>query len=482
MITLLLLIFPILAGLLFLILNKGGSGVLSKIAGAFAVAEAGLALYALKLFKSNSDLLDFNAKWVADLSINFHIGWDGLTAVMLLLTVSVVGLVIFSVSGINYKNKNKLYALLFFTQAALIGVFSAKDIFVFYFFFEIALIPVYLIANFWGGANSSKITFRMLVYTIFGSLLMLVGFVMLYMRAQTSDIDSILSTVSLLPSSLQSFVFWAFLIAFAIKMPIFPLHSWLPDAYSTSPTPASMLLSGVLSKMGVFGLIKILIPFAPQGISQFSHLVIILSVVGLIYGSIIAIQQDSLKRLIAYSSFAHLGIMAGAVLTLNPEGIQGAIFQMLAHGLNVVGLFFIAKIIFERTGERTLSSLGGIAQKAPVFSVIFMVVLLGAVALPLTNGFVGEFLMLKALFDYNSWIGGIAGLSIILGAVYMLRLFQKSIFGEMNKSVENFKDLTLNELIVLIPIVLVIIITGVFPNCVLEISEPYVNGLKLILN
>jgi NADH-quinone oxidoreductase subunit M len=243
-----------------------------------------------------------------------------------------------------------------------------------------------------------------------------------------------------------------------------------------------MLLSGVLSKMGVFGLIKILIPFAPQGISQFSHLVIILSVVGLIYGSIIAIQQDSLKRLIAYSSFAHLGIMAGAVLTLNPEGIQGAIFQMLAHGFNVVGLFFIAKIIFERTGERTLSSLGGIAQKAPVFSVIFMVVLLGAVALPLTNGFVGEFLMLKALFDYNSWIGGIAGLSIILGAVYMLRLFQKSIFGEMNKSVENFKDLTLNELIVLIPIVLVIIITGVFPNWILEISEPYVNGLKLILN
>ena len=481
MITLLLLIFPILAGLLLLFSINGKSKNVSILAVSLGLTEFAISIWGLITYLKTptSSLLDFKTSWIKDFSINFHLGWDGISTLMILLCTALIALIALSIIPIKYEHKNRLYALLFFTQAALIGVFTAKDIFVFYFFFELALIPVYLISNIWGGENSSKITFKMLVYTVFGSLFMLVAFVLLYMRGQTSDIESLKTTITLLPESIQNFLFWAFLLAFCIKMPVFPFHTWLPDTYSESPTPATMLLSGLLSKMGVYGLIRILLPFAPLGISSYAFGIIILSVFGLIYGSVIAIQQDSIKRLIAYSSFAHMGIMAGAVLTQSEIGVQGAIFQMVAHGFNVVGLFFVAKIIFERTGSRSLSALGGITQKAPMLSVAFMIILLGSVALPLTNGFVGEFLMLKSLFDFNAIIGSIAGLSIIFGAVYMLRFFQKTMFGPLNPENSEIKDLSQVELLVLIPIIAVILITGLFPNIILDISKPFVESLSL---
>ncbi len=483
MITLLLLILPLVAGLLSMFTNAINSRNLHVLASILALIECVLSVFGLTTFLKNPEdsLLTFNASWLKDFSINFHLGWDGLSALMILLSTMVGFLIILSIKNVNYENKNRLYAFLFFAQTALIGVFSAKDIFVFYFFFEIALIPVYLISNIWGGANASKITFKMFVYTVFGSLFMLVAFVLLYMRAQTSDIASLKATISLLPEYIQYFLFWGFLLAFLIKMPVFPFHTWLPDAYSESPTPATMLLSGLLSKMGVYGLLRILLPFAPLGISNYGFIIIILSIIGLIYGSIIAIQQDSIKRLIAYSSFAHMGIMAGAVLTQSQVGIQGAIFQMVAHGFIVVGLFFIAKIIFERTGSRSINSLGGIAQKAPMLSVAFMILVLGSVALPLTNGFVGEFLMLKSLFDYNAICGSIAGLSVIFGAVYMLRFFQKTMFGPLNDKHSSFQDLNASELMVLIPIVIIIVVSGVFPNLILSISKPFAESLTMAL-
>jgi NADH-quinone oxidoreductase subunit M len=482
MITLLLLVFPVLIGLLLLGLKNTSNYNLGLISFVASVAQIIIFAAGFNIFKNNpqNSKLDFNVAWVERLSLNFHLGWDGLTALMLGLTVAVIALIVLSVRTFDYNNKARLYALIFFVEAALIGVFTAKETFVFYFFFEIALIPVYLIANFWGGKNATKITFKLLVYTVFGSLFMLVAFVLLYMRSLSADISILQTTVGLLPQNIQTFVFWAFLLAFAIKMPIFPLHTWLPDAYSESPTPASMLLSGLLSKMGVYGLIRILLPLAPAGTQAFGMIVITLGIIGLIYGSIIAIQQDNIKQLIAYSSFSHMGIMAGAVLTQSQVGLQGAIFQMIAHGFNAVGLFYIAKIISDRTGTRSLSSLGGITQKAPILSVLFMITLLGSVALPLTNGFVGEFLMLKAIFDYNSILGAITGLSVIFGAVYMLRFFQKTMFGEQNKSVANFSDLSNNEMLVLVPIVLVILISGIFPNTILHVSEPFVKALSLI--
>lgn len=476
MISLLLLVLPII-GALFLLYNKASSTAF--VVKIFVVAEFIIFIYGLSLYLNDPQnaLLTFKQPWLKDLSINFTLAWDGLNALMIGLVSLVILLIVQSLDKITYNNKNKLYALILLAQAALVGVFLAQDTFVFYFFFEIALVPVYLISNIWGGENASKITFKMLVYTVLGSLFMLVAFVLLYWRAQSSDINSIKATISLLPDTIQNFTFFAFLIAFAIKSPIFPFHTWLPDTYGESPTPATMLLSGLLSKMGIYGMIKILLPLAPMGVQNYGTIVITLSVIGLIYGSIIAIKQDSIKRLLAYSSFAHMGIMAGAVLTLSVVGVQGAIFQMFAHGINVVGLFFIAKIIFERTGSRSLSAMGGISQKAPVLSVLFMIILLGSVALPLTNGFVGEFLMLKSIFDFNAVLGIVAGISIILGAVYMLRLFQKSMFGPAGESTENFADVTGSELLVLVPIAALVILFGVFPNLILQVSEPFVNGL-----
>jgi NADH-quinone oxidoreductase subunit M len=297
------------------------------------------------------------------------------------------------------------------------------------------------------------------------------------MKGASADIDQLATTAKLLSSNAQNLLFWAFFIAFAIKMPVLPFHTWQPDAYSESPTPATMLLSGLLSKMGVYGLIRIMLPLAPVGVANWGQFGMILSVIGLIYGSIIAIQQNNIKRLIAYSSFAHMGLMAAGVLSGNINGIQGALLQMVAHGVNAVGLFFIVKIIYDRTGTRDLSALGGITQKTPALSIYFMIIMLGSVALPLTNGFVGEFLLLKGVYDKNAWLGGFAGLTIILGAVYMLRLMQRSMFGESNEITDKFKDVSGSEVAVLLPIAAVVLIMGLFPNVFLKITEPAVNSI-----
>jgi NADH-quinone oxidoreductase subunit M len=478
MLTLSLFIIPLIAGLV--LLNIKNKSLASSLAVVISILQIAVFVYALSVFKTDSALLSFDKPWLSDFAIRFHLGLDGLSVIMVGLTVVLVAIIILAIKNLGYDNIPRLLALILITESALIGVFSAKDIFLFYFFFELALVPVYLVANFWGGSESSKVTFKMLVYTVFGSLFMLISFVLLYMRGQSANIDSLKVTVSLLPSVIKQILFWGLLLAFSIKMPIFPFHTWLPDAYSKSPTPATMLLSGLLSKMGVYGLIRILLPLAPSGVQAYGQIIIVLAVIGLVYGSIIAIKQNEIKRLIAYSSFAHMGLMAGAVLTLSVTGIQGAIFQMVAHGFNAVGLFYIAKIIYEKTGSRNLTTLGGMTQSAPVLTVMFMVVLLGSVALPLTNGFVGEFLMLKSVFDNNHVVGIIAGLSVVFGAVYMLRFFQKTMFGPSNYTTSSISDIGAKELLVLVPIVFIIILTGVFPNIILDFSSSFVNSLGLL--
>jgi NADH-quinone oxidoreductase subunit M len=280
------------------------------------------------------------------------------------------------------------------------------------------------------------------------------------------------ASIEFLPATAQYLLFAGFVLAFAIKMPLFPFHTWQANAYSESPTAATMLLGGLLSKMGVYGLIRLVLPFSPMGVKEYGLFVLTLGVVGLIYGSIVAVKENNLKRLLAYSSFAHIGLMAAGVLSGTLEGMQGAMFQMMAHGVNTVGLFFVVKIIFERTGVRSLESLGGLSQDAPRLSIYFMIILLGSVALPLTNGFVGEFLLLKGVFDSHTLLGVIAGISIILGAVYMLRLFQKSMFGEKQDSGQTIKDVSGSESVVLLVISVLVLIMGVFPNYILKMSEP----------
>jgi NADH-quinone oxidoreductase subunit M len=473
MLTLLLLFIPLLGSGVLLFTKNNSAGLPRNIALIASVINLALIVYVGFTYDAQlPEVFDVNYVWIPELNINFHLGIDGISLLLLALTGVLIPLIVLSTAKYTYEKANNFYALILLTQAALVGVFLAEDIFLFYFFFEAALVPVYFLAAVWGGKNASKVTFKMFVYTIFGSLFMLVALIYLYMQGQTANIQELAVTAKAMSPAVQGFLFWGLFIAFAIKMPIFPLHTWQPAAYTESPTTATMLLGGLLSKMGVYGLIRILLPLSPVGVETFALIGIILAITGLIYGSIIAIQQDNIKRLVAYSSFAHMGLMAAGVLTGSLDGIQGALIQMVAHGINAVGLFFIVKIMYDRTGTRSLSALGGITQKAPALSVYFMIIMLGSVALPLTNGFIGEFLLLKSVYDYNAWLGGIAALTIILGAVYMLRLMQRSMFGEINEATKNFTDVSGTEVAVLLPISIIVILMGIFPNVFLQLTEP----------
>jgi NADH-quinone oxidoreductase subunit M len=310
-----------------------------------------------------------------------------------------------------------------------------------------------------------------------------VGFVYLYFQTpgtHTSDNNAFYQLS--LDTTQQSWIFWFLFIAFAIKMPVFPFHTWQPDTYAESPTQATMLLSGIMLKMGIYGVIRWLLPVVPQGVSQWDTLVLVLAVIGIVYGSIIAIRQRDLKRLIAYSSIAHVGLIAAGIFTLTEHGMQGGIIQMLSHGINVVGLFFIIDIIYRRTHTRDIADLGGITQTTPALSIFFMILLLGTVALPLTNGFVGEFLLLSGVYQYDPWLGATAGLTIILGAVYMLRMFQGVMFGEPSSATQNFRDLSGVETAVLVPLVIMVFWIGLHPNTFLSLTEPAVGHLLGIIN
>ncbi|WP_439584449.1 complex I subunit 4 family protein [Dyadobacter bucti] len=482
MLTLLLILLPIAAGVITLL---SGSGIAKQVALIGGLAALGLAVTVwLQFDPAAGTQFGFKYAWLASGGISFAAGIDGISLVLVLLTTFLTPLIILSAFKHDYNNSPTFYSLILFMEAALIGVFTATDAFLFYLFFEAALIPVYFLAAVWGGENRLKVTFKFFIYTIFGSLFMMVALVYLYYQTPGTHTSEITALYNLqLSAQAQGFIFWAFFIAFAIKMPLFPFHTWQPDTYTESPTPATMLLSGIMLKMGVYGLIRFLLPVVPQGMETWGLMAMILSVIGIIYGSIIAIQQSDMKRLIAYSSFAHVGLMAAGVFSTSVNGLQGALIQMLAHGINVIGLFFIVDIIYSRTKTRYLDQLGGITQTTPHLSVYFMILLLGSVALPLTNGFVGEFLLLSSVFQYDGWLGAIAGLTIILGSVYMLRLFQKSMFGPRSKWVEGFQDLTASERAVLLPLVIMVFWIGIYPNTFLKLTEPAVNQLlQLVTN
>ena len=276
----------------------------------------------------------------------------------------------------------------------------------------------------------------------------------------------------------QSWIFWGLFLAFAIKMPVFPFHTWQPDTYVDSPTPGTMLLSGIMLKMGIYGVIRWLLPIIPSGIEQWGLTAIILSVIGIVYASCIAIVQKDFKRLIAYSSIAHVGLISAGVFSLTHQGIHGSVIQMISHGVVVVGLFYIAHIINVRMGTRQMNELGGIRNFAPQFSTVFFILLLASVALPLTSGFIGEFLLLNGIFQYNPTIAAIAGLTIILGAVYMFRSFQKISLGEANSLTMQFADLNTHEKCVLVPLIVVIFWIGVYPDTLLNIAGPSVEALQ----
>lgn len=479
----LLITVPLLASLLVFI-TKGNNS--KTIAFGASIVEFALALVAYFQFKHSpeSAQLMLNLNWVEALGIHFSVSIDALSLLMVLLTTGLVPLIILSSFNTEYKNANTFYGLILLMQMALVGVFVANDGFLFYVFWELALIPIYFICLLWGGEGRAKITFKFFVYTLFGSLFMLIGLVYLYQHTgfdsgmKSWAISDLYQAGKSLSVGQQSFVFWSIFLAFAIKMPVFPFHTWQPDTYVNAPTQGTMLLSGIMLKMGTFGLIKWLLPIVPLALEKWGWLAIGLSVFGIIYASLIAIAQKDFKRLIAYSSIAHVGLIAAGILACNQQGIQGAIMQMMAHGINVVALFLIADILMRHTGTNDMEKLGGIRSMNGNFSVLFLVVLLGSVALPLTNGFVGEFLLINGVYQYNAWLAAFAGLTIILGAVYMLRSYQAIMLGEKRDSATAFGALASSDKWVLYIACAAIVVFGVYPAPLNELAE---EGTRLVM-
>ncbi|MFC6996029.1 complex I subunit 4 family protein [Rufibacter roseus] len=481
MLTALLILWPALAALLVLLVKGQGA---KKVAFGAALVELLLGIYAWANFNPNVVEPQFllNEPWVASAGILFKVGIDGISLLLVLLTVFLIPLIILASFKNNYDRPSSFFALILFMQTGLIGVFTALDAFLFYFFWEVALIPVYFIAAMWGGENRIKVTFKFFLYTVFGSLFMLAAFVYLYFQTpgtHSSEDQAFYALV--LSGDTQSWLFWFLFIAFAIKMPVFPFHTWQPDTYTTAPAAGTMLLSGIMLKMGIYGALRWLLPVVPLGVSQWATVALVLAIIGIIYGAIIAIRQQDMKRVVAFSSISHVGLIAAGLFTLNEQGLQGVMIQMLSHGINVVGLFFIIDIIQRRIGTRDIAAMGGITQNAPFMTVCFMILMLGAVALPLTNGFVGEFLLLFGVFRYEAWMGAVAGITIILGAVYMLRMFQRVMFGVKNEITQGFTDLTASEKAVLIPLVVMVFWIGLHPNTFLSLSEPAVLHLLEVI-
>ena len=418
-----------------------------------------------------------NYPWIQDLGIRFHAGIDGISLITVLLTNILTPIIILASYKHDYKKAHAFYALILFMQAGLLVVFTSLDAFLFYIGWEAALIPIYFICAIWGGKDRVKVNMKFFVYTIGGSLFMLLGIIYLYLQNPQHNFD-IQAFYNLdLDAVQQGWIFWAFFIAFAIKMPVFPFHTWQPDTYTEAPATGTMLLAGIMLKMGIYGVIRWLLPIVPMGVQDWGTTAIVLSIIGVVYASIIAFTQKNAKRLIAYSSIAHVGLISASIFALNVQGMQGAMIQMLSHGINVVGLFFVLDVVFSRLKTNKIAELGGLASVAPQLAITFLIIVFGTIALPGTSGFIGEFLLLLGIYQFNIWAAVFAGLTIILSAVYMLRLYQNMMLGKTNDLTIGFTDIKGSEKAVLYIICALVIVLGVYPKPVLHLSEAAVQQL-----
>jgi len=483
----LLLWLPLLAGIICFFIKD--IKIVKAIAFAGSLLVLGVAL--ISLLYTSKGYLTYNAVnylWLQNLGTSFYISLDGAGRILTLLTAVSFPLIFLSTYKNNYKNAGAFFGLMMLAECGLMGVFVAKDALVFYFFWELALIPVYFLCSIWGGEKRIQATFKFFVYTFLGSLLMLTGIIYVYLHTGPRVFED--AVVSLHSFSLQSFytatlsageqswLFWLFFIAFAVKMPVFPFHTWQPDTYDQSPTPVTMVLSGLMVKMGLFGVIKWLIPIFPLAVPKFTNIVMILCIAGIIYASCIAMLQNNLKRLVAYSSIAHIGLMCAAIFALNEMSLQGIMIQMFSHGINIIGLWIVVEMIEQQTGVKNMSELGGVAHKAPVLTIMLVIIAFANIALPLTNAFVGEFMMFAGIYQHSIWMAVVAGLAIILAAVYTLNMIQKVFYGNTNALTEKITDISFAQKLALGLIVVMIFTFGVYPQPMIDLAKEAVNVLK----
>lgn len=469
MVPVLLILIPLLAGLATFFFRE------ERMARAWALfsscAVLVVSVLGLTVLKQPGHL-QFSAPWLSALQSSFSVQLDGLGQMLCLLNALAYPLVILATWNNSYKKANNFFALMLLAQAGMMGVFLATDALLFYFFWELALIPMYFLCSQWGGEKRIAVTFKFFIYTFVGSLLMLIGILYVQSKAPGHSFSLQAFMDARIPGSTQQWIFWLFFVAFAIKMPIFPLHTWQPDTYEQAPTATTMILSGVMVKMGLFGMLRWLLPVMPFASFQWADFITPLALAGAVYAALIAVRQDDLKRLVAYSSIAHIGLMCAAAFAQNIQGLQGLMIQLFNHGINIIGLWIVVEITERQFGTRKISELGGIAQKAPVLATFLVIIALANIALPLTNAFPGEFLMFNGIFSsytvYNVWFTVLAGLGIIFGAVYTLNMIRKVFYGGVNAITAQARDISLNQKLVLGVIVGIIFVLGVYPQLILD--------------
>jgi len=457
-----------------------GDKLASKVAFTFGLISLGFTLYMLSLFNLGQNI-DFSTAWITKPAISFSLKADGLALAMLLLNGILTPLIIISSFGNEFKNAKNFYALVLFMSFAMAGTFLASDGLLYYIFWELALIPIYFIALIWGNGDAEerkKAVVKFFIYTLAGSLFMLTAFIYLYGKAGSFQLEALYNLD--LSANEQLWVFLAFFLAYAIKIPLIPFHTWQASVYQKAPTVGTMLLSGIMLKMGLYSVIRWQLPIAPTAAKEYMDVFIALGLAGVIYGSIVALRQKDIKKLLAYSSLAHVGLIAAGTYALNIDGLRGAVLQMMAHGFVVVGLFFAAEIIFRRFETRNIAEMGGIRTQAPGFASMFMILVFASVSLPSTFNFIGEFTVLYALFQIDIWFAILGGLTIILGAYYMLKLYQHSMLGETNTKI--FKDITFSEGFVMVTIIGVIMFFGLYPKPLTDLITPSLEAIVSKIN
>lgn len=452
----------------------------SKTALLFSLVAFGASLFLLKLYNAGENT-GVILPWVKTPNIYIALNLDGLSMALVLLTTALTPLIIFSSFGNKYAKSKNFYALVLFMVFAMVGTFLSADGFLYYIFWELSLIPIYFIALIWGNGDAQsrrKAIVKFFIYTFAGSLFMLVSFIYLYLRAGSFLLADLVQAD--LSSKEQFWIFLGFFMAYAIKIPLIPFHTWQAKVYQKAPTVGTMLLSGIMLKMALYSIIRWQLPIAPVAAKEYMFYFIGLSVAGVIYGSIVALKQKDLKKLLAYSSLAHVGLIAAGTYTLTLDGLRGAVLQMIAHGFGVVGLFFVAEIITRRYNTTKISEMGGIRIQTPKFTSMFMILVLASVALPGTFNFIGEFHLLYSIAQANIWVAALAGTTIILGAFYMLRMFQKVMLGDKNEKL--FADVNFNEGFSMVVIIAVLLFFGLYPKPIVDLITPSLQQILAVIN
>lgn len=471
-----------LLGAAFLLLIRGEEATVARNSRLVAlwttIITFALSILLVANFDPNTANFQFEerSEWLPDYGIGYHLGVDGISIFFLLLTTFLVPICIISCwKAVQTRVREYMLAFLVL-ETLMIGVFSTLDLLMFYIFFEGQLIPMFLIIGIWGGSRRVYSAYKFFLYTLVGSVLFLLAILFMYFQAGTTDIPILMKEVW--EPGIQTWLWLALFASFAVKLPMWPFHTWLPDAHVEAPTAGSVILAGILLKMGGYGFLRFSLPMFPDASHFFTPFVFALSVVAVIYTSLVALMQQDMKKLIAYSSVAHMGLVTIGIFSLNTQGIEGSIFQMLSHGVVSAALFLVVGVIYDRVHSREITAYGGLVHRMPIYAAVFMVFMLSSIGLPATSGFVGEFLIFVGVFQVNTWVATLGLVGVILGAAYMLWLYRRVIFGELTKeNLRLIKDLNFREIAFFAPLVLLTLFMGIYPKPFLDIMHVSVENL-----